>query len=122
MLIRVDPASDAALYDQIASSVREDIAAARLAPGDRLPAAREVAAALEVNLHTVLKAYQALRDEGLVEMRRGRGAVVSGMGDAVAALGDEASALVARARELGVGVDALVAVVRQAARVEGPRE
>ncbi|BDZ60564.1 hypothetical protein GCM10025873_03550 [Demequina sediminis] len=73
MLIRTTPGSSVALYDQIAASVRVEAASGRLAPGDRLPSAREVAAALDVNLHTVLKAYQLLRDEGLIEMRRGRG-------------------------------------------------
>ncbi|WP_062288876.1 GntR family transcriptional regulator [Demequina phytophila] len=114
MLLRIDPDSSAPLYDQIAGSVRRETAAGRLVPGDRLPSAREVAAALDVNLHTVLKAYQLLRDEGLVEMRRGRGAIVSARADALAELRAEAAALAGRARALGVGPDALAALLKAA--------
>lgn len=57
--------------------MRAEMASGRLARGDRLPSAKEVAAILDVNLHTVLRAYQSLRDEGLIDLRRGRGAVVT---------------------------------------------
>src|SRR5690606_25776942 len=77
VLIRVDPGSGVAIYDQIAASVRAQLARGALSPGDRLPAARELAEALDVNIHTVLRAYQDLRDEGLIDLRRGRGAVVT---------------------------------------------
>ena len=115
MLLRIDPDSAAPLYDQIAASVRREAATGRLAPGDRLPSAREVAEALDVNLHTVLRAYQLLREEGLVEMRRGRGAVVSARAAAFAELRADAAALAARARELGLGPDMVAALVRSAA-------
>ncbi|GAA1808499.1 GntR family transcriptional regulator [Agromyces neolithicus] len=116
MLIRVDPASDVPIFAQVAASVRADAASGRLRPGDRLPSAREVASSLEVNLHTVLRAYQDLRDEGLVDMRRGRGAVVTDAVAPLAQLHDDVVALVERARALGLSPDTLAALVKETFR------
>lgn len=77
MLITVDPGSPVGLADQIAASVRAQIASGALDAGDRLPPARELAAGLDVNMHTVLRAFAALQGEGLIEVRRGRGAHVT---------------------------------------------
>ena len=116
MLLRLDPASDVPLFAQVAASVRADAAAGRLKPGDRLPSARDVAGALGVNLHTVLRAYQELRDEGLVDMRRGRGAVVTDAAAPLAHLRDDVIALTERARALGLSPDMLAALVKETAR------
>ncbi|MCD2443574.1 GntR family transcriptional regulator [Agromyces sp. SYSU K20354] len=116
MLIRVDPASDVPIFAQVAASVRADAAAGRLRPGDRLPSAREVASSLEVNLHTVLRAYQELRDEGLVDMRRGRGAVVTDAVEPLAQLHDDVIALAQRARALGLSPDTLASLVKETFR------
>lgn len=113
MLIRVDPSSDVALFAQVAASVRTEMAAGGLRPGDRLPAARDVAASLGVNLHTVLRAYQGLRDEGLVDLRRGRGAVVTDRAATLADLHAEIRALGERARVLGMSPDTLASLVRE---------
>ncbi|MEU2050598.1 GntR family transcriptional regulator, partial [Streptomyces albidoflavus] len=85
------------------------------APGDRLPAARTLADSLGVNVHTVLRGYQQLRDEGLIELRRGRGAVVTRT-DTVssrAALLPHARTLVAEARSLGLDEKEILALVRE---------
>lgn len=47
--------------------------------GERLPTAKALGDSLGVSLHTVLRAYQGLRDAGLIELRRGRGAVVTAL-------------------------------------------
>lgn len=112
MLIRIDPTRDEPVFAQLAASIRADVAAGRLASGDRLPAAREVAASLGVNLHTVLRGYQELRDEGLVDMRRGRGAVVTAGAVALTDIRHDVAALVARAAALGVARESLVAMIR----------
>lgn len=112
MLMRIDPTSEAPIFAQLAASIRADAAAGRVKPGDRLPAAREVAGALDVNVHTVLHAYQALRDEGLVDLRRGRGAVISSAATSLVALHDDIRSLLARAAVLGIPAASVVALVQ----------
>ena len=124
MLIGIDPASPVPLGDQVAAAVRRNIAAGAVGPGDRLPAARDLAASLDVNVHTVLRGYQQLRDEGLIELRRGRGAVVSATAPADRLeLAEAAGRLVAAARRLGLAEADVLDAVRQALRrpVTAPR-
>lgn len=116
MLIRVDPTNGRAIYAQIADSVRGEIAAGRLRPGETLPSARQVATGLDVNQHTVLHAYQLLRDEGFIDLRRGRGAVVTAKAGGIAELYRNAQQLAAQAAGLGVESSALAAIVAHATR------
>lgn len=111
MLIRIDEASERAIYAQIADSVRADIAGGTLRSGATLPTAKRLAEALDINVHTVLRAYQQLRDERLVDLRRGRGAVVTALADTLVELSGEVRALVARAQSLGVSQETVSAMV-----------
>ncbi len=61
------------IYRQLRDRVVAMILDGVLAEGDPLPSVRTVAAEYRVNPLTVLKGYQQLVDEGLVESRRGRG-------------------------------------------------
>jgi GntR family transcriptional regulator len=81
------------IYEQVAAELRRDIAEGEAKPGERLPPAKDLAAVLGVNSNTVLRALRLLRDEGLLEFRRGRGVTVVGGGA-------EKSILVTKAREL----------------------
>lgn len=112
MLIRIDPTSEEPVFAQLAGSIRTGIATGRLTPGEKLPAAKEVAGSLDVNLHTVLHAYQELRDEGLIDIRRGRGAVVTQAAVATTQLHDEIRALVQRAAGLGISRATVAGLVR----------
>ena len=69
----LDPADRTALHQQAAAQIRRAIAEGQVAPGERLPPAGDLAAVLGVNRNTVLRALRLLREEGLLEFRRGRG-------------------------------------------------
>jgi GntR family transcriptional regulator len=76
--VKVDRSEALTLHDQVAAELRRAIAAGEAAPGERLPPAKDLAAVLGVNANTVLRALRLLRDEGLLEFRRGRGVTVAG--------------------------------------------
>src|SRR5579862_7932571 len=76
--VKVDRADPTDLYEQVASEIRRAIASGEAKPGERLPPAKDLAAILDVNTNTVLRALRLLRDEGLLEFRRGRGISVAG--------------------------------------------
>ena len=65
------------IYRQLRDKVVAMILEGTLADGDALPSVRSVAADFTLNPLTVLKGYQQLVDEGLVEKRRGRGMFVT---------------------------------------------
>ncbi len=65
------------IYRQLRDRVVAMILDGVLQEGDALPSVRTVAADTRINHLTVLKAYQQLADEGLVETRRGRGMFVN---------------------------------------------
>jgi GntR family transcriptional regulator len=67
--MRLDSAAGGPLHKQIAVAVRRAIGEGKLGPGARLPAARELACQLDVNVNTVLRAYRELSAEGLVDLR-----------------------------------------------------
>ena len=104
MLIVIDANGPTPLYAQIASQLRRAIAEGKVRAGERLPAARELAESLAVNLHTVLRAYDELRGEGVLDVRRGRGVVVVGAAGDRARLVDLARTLVAEGTRQGLAL------------------
>lgn len=116
MIFRVDPSSDLGLADQIAGQVRVALADARIAPGDRLPAAREVANGLDINVHTVLRAYATLRSEGLLDVRRGRGARIRSDADpGLGAFRQQVRQLLDDAHRLGLTRDQIITEIHKVA-------
>lgn len=69
----LDASSRLGLADQIVATVRQAVVSGELAAGELLPTSKELAAALSVNPNTVLAAYRQLREEQVLEFRRGRG-------------------------------------------------
>ncbi|MFE6964520.1 GntR family transcriptional regulator [Agromyces sp. NPDC057679] len=109
--LEVDKNESVDLHEQVAGEIRRAIADGEANPGDRLPPAKDLAAVLGVNANTVLRAFRTLRDEGLLEFRRGRGVSVAGS--------PERGEVVRRSRELveyarrhGYRLDELMDIIR----------
>jgi len=90
--VTIDRAGPAPLHEQVAAQIRRAIAEGEAGPGERLPLAKDIAAVLGVNKNTVLRAMHILREEGLLEFRRGRGITVAGT--------PQRGAVLARTRDL----------------------
>lgn len=77
LLLDVDPRSGVPIYLQIVDGVRRAVEVGSLGSGDRLPTVRALAGELNVAPNTVVKAYNELQRDGLIESRPGVGTVVS---------------------------------------------
>jgi GntR family transcriptional regulator len=107
----VDPRDSVPLHEQVAAQIRRALADGEAQPGERLPPARDLATVLGVNANTVLRALRQLRDEGLVEFRRGRGITVSGAAPSRSAVIAGSRDLLQLARGLGLRREELVAII-----------
>ena len=117
--VKVDRQDPLPLYEQVCAEIRRTIADGEIGPGERLPPARDLAAVLNVNSNTVFRALRLLRDEGLVEFRRGRGVTVIGPARRSAVL-TRARELVQFARHHGYGRDELIKMIEDVAPTAGP--
>src|SRR5438105_7975462 len=78
MLFRPNPSSGVPIYLQLMEQVKHAIETGALRPGDQLPGIRPLAEELVINPNTVAKVYRELEHEGVIELRHGAGAFVSG--------------------------------------------
>jgi GntR family transcriptional regulator len=112
LLVKVDRDEAVDLHDQVAAEIRRAIADGEAGPGDRLPPAGDLAAVIGVNKNTVLRALRILRDEGLLEFRRGRGVSVTSTPDQAEVV-SRAKELVEFARQRGYRRDELLRVIER---------
>ena len=109
--VNIDRSGPIPLHDQVAAQIRRAIAEGEAGPGERLPLAKDIAAVLGVNKNTVLRALHILREEGLLEFRRGRGITVAST--------PQRGAVLARTRDLlefarhhGFGRDEIIQIIQ----------
>jgi GntR family transcriptional regulator len=110
-IVEIDHSSLIPLHEQVAAAIRRAIADGEVRSGERLPPARDLAAVLGVNANTVFRGLRTLRDEGIVEFRRGRGVTVSGIGPERGAVVAKARELVALARRCGYRPEELAEII-----------
>jgi GntR family transcriptional regulator len=117
--IHISTSDGVPIYQQIVNQVKYLVASGRLAAGEELPPIRVLAERLVVNPNTVARAYRELEAAGLVEKRRTAGTFVSEAGSPLARrerlkiVTGRVDALLAEARQLGIGVDEVVELVRR---------
>src|SRR5215467_9832618 len=109
--VNIDRSGAVPLHDQVAAQIRRAIAEGEAGPGQRMPLAKDLAAVLGVNKNTVLRALRQLRDEGLLEFRRGRGITVAGTPPRGAVM-SKVRELIAFGREQGYRPEELIAMIK----------
>ena len=80
MILNVDFSSDTPLYQQLRDQIVVGIAEGKLSPGEQLPTIRALAKESGINMMTVSKAYQLLKQEGYITTDRRSGARVAATG------------------------------------------
>jgi len=113
--VNIDRTGQVALHDQVAAQIRRAIAEGEAGPGERLPLAKDLARVLGVNKNTVLRALHILREEGLLEFRRGRGITVAGTPERGAVLAQVRN-LLEFARQQGYGRSEIIQMINNLAQ------
>jgi GntR family transcriptional regulator len=119
MQLHISSSDGVPIYLQIVNQVKYLVASGRLKPGEEMPPIRVLAKKLVVNPNTVARAYRELEMDGVVTTRRTAGTYVS---DAVSPLtrrerlrilAERIDALLSEARQMNVGLEELVELLRQ---------
>ena len=127
MQLHISPNDGLPIYLQIVNQVKYLVASGRLAAGAELPPIRTLAEQLVVNPNTVARAYRELEAAGVVTTRRGAGTHVSDAGsplarrECLAVLTERIDALLAEARQMNVGTEDVLDLVRRRDKAMRPR-
>jgi DNA-binding transcriptional regulator YhcF (GntR family) len=119
-LLTVDTGNPTPPYEQLRRQLAELIQSTALAPGDRLPPLRQLAADLGLAVGTVARAYRELESAGLVSSRRGGGTRVSATAPSLSdaerqrLLHRHAEAFVHKAAQLGADNQQILAAISHA--------
>ncbi len=128
MRIHISSSDGVPIYLQIVNQVKYLVASGGLVAGEELPPIRVLAEKLVVNPNTVARAYRELESAGLVEKRRTAGTFVSEAGSPLARrerlkiLTERVDALLAEARQLGIGVSELIDLIARRQEAMQPDE
>ncbi|MBN2311563.1 MAG: GntR family transcriptional regulator [Candidatus Hydrogenedentes bacterium] len=123
MQIHIAPNTGVPIYRQIENQVKYLVASGRLAAGDEVPPIRVLAERLLINPNTVARAYRELETAGVLTKRQGAGTYVSDSGTPLAwrerlrIVTGHVDALLAEARQLGIGIDEVVGLMRRRDRL-----
>lgn len=114
MYIEIDFSSEEALYMQLRNQIILGIATSRFHEGMSLPSVRQMAEEIGINMHTVNKAYNVLRQEGFVKIDRRHGTMIAVDVDKIKALQDmkdELRVTLAKGRCKNISKDEVYALI-----------
>ena len=111
----IDHSSPQRLQDQVAASIVRGLNTGELSVDEQLPPAAELAAALSVDRNTVLAGYRQLRDAGVLEFRRGRGARIAARAtpNGLAPVRDAVRETIDLAKRYGLGTSDVINLVKE---------
>ena len=123
MILHISTNDGVPIYLQIVNQVKNLVASGRLAAGEEMPPIRVLAQRLLINPNTVARAYRELEQAGIVTKRRTAGTYVSDSGlpsplarrERIRRVTERIDALLAEARQLNIGIDEILDLVRQRA-------
>ncbi len=118
MILTINFESEKPIYVQIVEQVTKGIYSGEISPGESLPSVRQLGSDIGVNLHTVNKAYQILKDKKYIQIDRRSGAYISSSFDKykdedIAVLEDDMETLLAGAYIMGIEKDEVVKIVEK---------
>nr|WP_207714659.1 GntR family transcriptional regulator [Clostridium tetanomorphum] len=76
-MLKIDFESDIPIYVQIKNGILQGLAKGELSPGQNLPSVRQLAEDIGINMHTVNKAYNLLKNDGFLTIDRRKGAIIN---------------------------------------------
>ncbi len=125
---QIDGQSGLPVYRQLMDQIKYYVASGALVSGDQLPSIRELAQSLALNPTTIVKAYNELAHERVIELRQGKGAFVGAQASMLSAREREkmlrrmARQLAVEASQMGIEMGRLAQLLEEEAReVQGNR-
>ncbi len=118
MFLRIEKGSAVPISRQIAEQIGTLCASGGVRPGERMPSVRELARELAVNQNTILRVYERLCGEGLLEMRHGQGTFVTGR-RSKSSMAVHRARLVDELRQIAQASGGARAIDRRTARTSG---
>jgi len=112
-VIKIDKTSPIPVYKQIVLNIKKDIFLGKIKEGDQLMTVRTLAEKLRVNVNTVLKAYNILASQGIIESKQGTGNFVKESSSVVCDITEDIKSLVLKAKKCSLSRDLVMIILQE---------
>lgn len=115
MLIEIEFNGDVPIYLQIRNKILEAIAKGELKEGDSLPSVRQMSGMIDVNLHTINKAYNLLKSEGYLQVDKRVGVIVkiNKPNDFIDEFNEKINLILAEGKVMGLKEEEIIKIVKE---------